>query len=272
MATDFSAAANNALRYAAQMALATGKALHVVHVQMMPPAAGMLPALADPLPDLLYPPLYGQAVEQGGAELEGCRHHIAERFPGLTVSFEQLAGTDLAEALSSAVDAHHPEAVILGTHQRNGFFARWGSQGLPLVRSIEAPLIAVPETFATHTWQRAVLATDGHGLSERQQTALTALRQLLGFRLDLVQVQTKPSANPVFPDIGLPEAHTHLVHSGTVADGLEQFLRTSGSDLLLVLPHDHSFWERLFAKEHTLELVSGLPVPVCCLPEKEPAA
>jgi hypothetical protein len=37
---------------------------------------------------------------------------------------------------------------------------------------------------------------------------------------------------------------------------------------MIILPHHHSFMERLLYKTHTAELIQKLPIPVLTMPQK----
>ena len=49
--------------------------------------------------------------------------------------------------------------------------------------------------------------------------------------------------------------------------GIEQYVRAHSIDMLMILPHKHSFVERLFFKTHTAELIEKLQVPIVCITE-----
>ncbi|RYF85598.1 MAG: universal stress protein, partial [Chitinophagaceae bacterium] len=51
------------------------------------------------------------------------------------------------------------------------------------------------------------------------------------------------------------------------AQGLQQFASGQNIDMLIVLPHKHSFFERLFAKENTDDILRTVTIPVLCLHE-----
>ncbi|RYZ22265.1 MAG: universal stress protein [Chitinophagaceae bacterium] len=266
IATDFSAAANNALAYAARLAGRLQSTLHVVSVNVtLPPLTAALPE--DTIAQMAYVDLLAGQHERTRAETEQARAALERDYPGLPVQFNILEGGGMADALLEYARKESPLLLVLGTHHRDGA-AGWDSNGLDLLKHAAYPLLMIPESYPVRNdGSRALLAWDGRDIDARQRVQLARLRQVLGLRLDAVYVRPESGPEPGALAIGELPVTVHTVIGNNVAEGLNNYLSQDAHDLLVVLPHHHNLWERLFFKLHTADIVSEISVPVLVIPE-----
>ncbi|RYY39736.1 MAG: universal stress protein [Chitinophagaceae bacterium] len=257
VATDFSAASQNALRFAARLSLFRKCPLAVVHAY----------SLAIPNMEPLLIPTGVQYLENDATNaLASVQETLLTEFPGVQAEFVKLPAADIASELADYCTQRQPFLLVLGTHERSGAES-WFSEGLRLVHKSSVPLLMVPEGFSGTGWMRAVLAYDGAPLQPLQQQRVTTIMSELHALLDVVHVQSSRGSDPEFPQFGTVAGHNHTVLAENVTTGLLSYLKENPSDLMVVLPHHHSMWERLFMRRHTPSLVSQLPVPVLVMPE-----
>ena len=65
----------------------------------------------------------------------------------------------------------------------------------------------------------------------------------------------------------LPGLSVQTVIHENFREGLEQFVSEEKIDLLISIPHQHSWLEKWFFKTHTPQLLNHLNIPVMCVPE-----
>ncbi|RYY85240.1 MAG: universal stress protein [Chitinophagaceae bacterium] len=257
VATDFSEASGNALRFAARLSLFRQCPLVVVHAYPLPIASG------EPL---LMPAGIECVQHESAKALAKQEGSLRSEFPSLQAEFVNLPAPDIAAELLQYCELRKPFLLVLGTHERTEIES-WFSEGLRLMHRTSVPLLMVPAGFQGIGWMRAVLAFDGAPLQPVQQHRITTIMSELHAMLDVVHVQSSRTSGPVFPQLGPVAGSNHTVLAKNVASGLQTFLQQNPSDLMVVLPHHHSLWERFFVRRHTPSLVSELPLPVLVLPE-----
>ncbi len=88
-------------------------------------------------------------------------------------------------------------------------------------------------------------------------------------QLHIVHVETKDeealSAHSLLEMFSPLQTTYHAIKSSDVTEGIANYLSESSTDLLMLLPHKHKLFERLFAKGHTAEIVEEVSLPVVCI-------
>ena len=80
-----------------------------------------------------------------------------------------------------------------------------------------------------------------------------------------MHVETGGENSPVHLPDTLKDATYHSLKEDDVAKGIHHFVEQNSIDLVLILPHKHNLFERVFFKGHTKELINEMPVPVLCI-------
>ncbi|GAA4338621.1 universal stress protein [Flaviaesturariibacter amylovorans] len=271
VATDLSPAGDSAVQYAAGLAQSLQRPLHLLHAFMVPTGISELPLQPEVATLHTYPVSYDalRAEAEEGLRLSVTR--VQQAYPGLTVVPQAVPAVGVSNSLLDAVEPLKPLCLVLGTHPRHGFTETFDSRGLDLLRMASFPLLTVPQGYSGAAPTQAALAVDGRSIAPAQLATVRRLATTLGLQLDIVHVQTGDGEHPSCQELlqqlsGLP-VHLHTVRNDDVTEGLHSFLQQSGAQLLLQLPHHHNFWERLFGKQHTADIVSEINVPVLVIPE-----
>jgi len=139
---DFNPLATAALRHAAQLAQSSGATLIAMYADTFdPPAeftAGQTGALAATIEDSRRRTL---------EELERYAHeHVPETLAMQTEVREALP----VEGILAAIDEHHPDLVVMGTHGR-GALSRlmFGSVARAVIRATSVPVVTVDRAEAS---------------------------------------------------------------------------------------------------------------------------
>ena len=64
----------------------------------------------------------------------------------------------------------------------------------------------------------------------------------------------------------------HFIDNPDTDTAMKNFAATSNMDWLAIIPHKHSFFERLFHKSHTVEMIHNSRIPLIALHEIEKKA
>lgn len=255
--TDFSAAAEHATAYAAQLAAQLNATVLLLHVYQMPVPMTEYPVLMVTHEDLK------KGVDEG---LQRAREEAQKAHAGMSFETESRLG-DVATEVEEASKERNPLAVVVGTKDLSGFERfLFGDTTASLIRNSSYPVIAVPEGSRFGAPKNIVLATDLLNSTEIPTEKITAITKMLGATLHVVHVDTKNN------DAGTPETllqmlavanpSFHTVQEDDVTEGIRQYVEQNHVDLVLVFPHEHNFYERLFFKGHTQGILQAMPVPV----------
>lgn len=271
VATDLSPASDSAVAYAANLANALGRPLHLLHAYTVPTSLTDLPVQPEVAALHTYPVSFETFRNSAEEGLQQQVRRLSGSHPGLPVFPQAIAAIGVSTALLDAVVPLQPLCLVLGTHPRHGFADNLDSNGLELLRRAHFPLLSVPGGFSGAAPRSAALAVDRQELAPAQLAAVRHLVTTLGLELHIVHVQTsdtdQASGEEVLRQLSGITAHGHTVRHQDVTAGLQEFVQRTGIQLLLTLPHHHNFFERLFGKQHTSHIVSEVSVPVLVIPE-----
>jgi nucleotide-binding universal stress UspA family protein len=273
--TDYSAASANAARYAVPLAQKIGAEIHLLHIYQLPVGYGglgmqPLDATFAPIPMMTIPMEDLKAVAESG--MTGFVDALTTEYPSVTFKREIRLGANITNDINEYASSVEPLLVVIGSHDLHGI-ENWGSHVVSLVKGTHYPVLAVPEDYISAGVSNAVLAADLQPLQPQQALVITNILQQLGASLQVVHVSSDDNKNTsnlqqeiqtLF--LSLQPTYTTIVNDDVTA-GLQEHLQTASADLLIILPHHHNLWERLFSKEHTSDILSGIHIPILSMPE-----
>ena len=258
VATDFSPSADNAMNYAATLAQNLGANLVLLHVYQIPISMSDVPVLMVSAEELR------NNADMG---LMKSRELVEKNFPGLSIQTESRLG-DVVSEIQDLCEKHQPFAVVVGKHGASGVERfLFGSTALSVIRAIKTPVITVPDSIEEFSLAKVALASDGSPLGEHENVIRNFIL-VTGARLHIVHVKESGSDQTAITNI-LPELNPECqtITNEDFNEGIAEYLEKNQIDLLMVIPHKHSFIERFLFKTHTAELIRKIPHPVLTLGE-----
>jgi len=199
--------------------------------------------------------------------LQRAKDLVLQNIPGITIQTESRLG-DVTSELNDLCEDHDVFAIVTGKHGASGlerlFF---GSTSLSIVRHTHIPVIVVPENATTSDPKTIALAVDELHKQLPVQKIKTVV-EALGATLHIIHVQPEKSGTKELPTAidGLNTIY-QTVRDDEFLHGIQTYLQQNNIDMLMVLPHKHSFLERLGSKTHTEELLRKITIPVVCIME-----
>ena len=269
VATDHSACAMNAVRYAASLAARTNAKFILLHAFQLSTHAANGLISAKGLQDL---------IDENQSRLETLAIQLQLEFG---IRTESHCVTDfLEDALDKLVKEKTADLVVLGMHSTDWNDRFFGNTTLSVIKSAQYPLLIVPEQALYNGIKKILYAFDSKCLSSRNKLAM--LRDIAftyHAEVRVFHVETSPEFVPTIekdPIINLKvEAalsqvdHTYKdIFSSTIAESIEKELALYKADLLAVVPHKAGLWYRLANKSTTRKLVLETPIPILVLPNK----
>lgn len=255
--TDFSPAGDTAVAYAVTLANATGSAVLLLHTYQLPVTMTDFPVLMIPVDDLRA------SSEQGLARM---KEEAVRKHPGAVFQTESRMGDAVAE-INLLAEERQALCVVWGAQRHSGLEDfLLGDDTLSLVRNSNYPVAVVHEGDKMNTPKNLLLAVDDNALGEVAAQTVARFVEALGASLHVVHVVTTGDASggQNAPALSFAASHT-TVNADDVASGIASYVAKTGADLLVVLPHRQNFFERLFSKSHTGDIMDEAKVPVLCI-------
>lgn len=267
-ATDFSAIGDNAVQYAAGLAGQWGYNLLLVNAYFIPVTFN------DPAMPIIPP---DNMMEVANERMEKAAENLRIAFPNIVITSRVDYG-DIEDVLEDLVEELHPLLVVSGSHGDDDTDMWMGNTTLKLLRNTKCPVLAVPPAATFRPVKQICLALDFSNPGERlPANMLGRIKQLSGASLHLLHVTKEDGETAVtnYDNVSLPTSlqslnpafHTAQT-TGSVDEKIAEFCETKGMDWMAVIPHHHSFWDSLFHKSHTKEVIKVSHIPVLALHEE----
>lgn len=265
--TDFSPIADNALKYAMDMAIAMGAGLQLINVYQLPISFSEVPLVTISVDELR------KISEDKLAEL---KHNITSITGGkIKVYCESKLG-EVSDEIQKICNTLHPFGVIMGTRGVTGmgnFFL--GSNTMDVIEKAGVPVFVIPPGARFKPLKKVGLTTDLRDVVDN--TDVEPIKDLIGFfnaDLHVLNVDYErrhfTAATPeesLKLDTLLTGLHPvyEYIENKNVNEGITEFAEKRNIDLLITIPKKHSFIERLFEKSKTRELIHETHLPLMCI-------
>ncbi len=272
--TDFSKTALNAARYATKMA----KAIGVDHI-ILYHAYDNLTVVTDlPMTDIA-PPL---VKEQSLSNLEAVQAELEQELGENSGINIQLVTNNfpLLRGIEELAEEWHADLVVAGTTGRSNLEqVLIGSNTVNLASSLKLPFLIIPADADYKPIHKIVFACDLRKVSHSTPVAeigqwLERLRAKLlvlnvtseGKRTDSVTVTELHNMHSLLDGFH-PEYH--YTTSDDIAEEIEDFAEDHDAGLIVTIPKSYGFFERLFRRSVSKQLIKKSDIPLLLLKEKE---
>lgn len=267
-ATDFSDIANNAVDYACQMASDSNMALTIVHSYIVPIAFHENPMPVIPMEESK------QIAEE---QISKLTTDLAVRYPQLEIKSE-LAYGDITDHLKDMTRENKPLAVVIGNSVSvdEGFWL--GGNLLTVLKRLHCPVIAIPPAYKYKKPSSICFACDYHNVkSTLPAEEIIQLAQITGAGFHVLNIDHENKGFDADTPFESTELHNmlselkpqyHYVDNEDTDEGIQEFVDANNMDWLMVMPHRHNFFESLFHKSHTKQIVRHAKVPLVAIHDK----
>lgn len=265
--TDFSDTANKARDYAVQIAQLLEAEILLLNTYHIPYAGASAGTLVNV--DTL-------ALEESERQMKFQMDYCTKNFSNVKFSSHCAPGL-LVETIKGMANANEMDLIVMGTTGASGVVENFlGSNTSILIGSVDTPIITVPADTHINFPSKIVVAND---LTESGEDQLySSLKELVG--------KTKASIDFLFitdddqkVDKKIQrlkaakfdeefDANYHPFHfreSDNAEDGILEYLEGKDFDLLVVVCHQRSFWERIWERSISKSLVKHAEIPILVL-------
>jgi len=260
VATDFSPAAQNAAVYALHLARHLGVPLELVHAYVIPFAY-----TDSPVPLLNIDEV--QKIAEDSMEAETRR--LQSLSPASLFNNRILPG-DIADCLTELIEDEKPSLIVMGTSGAGTDSFLWGSMAVKSLRSLRAPVLAIPVNVIWKPVEKICFAADYDQISTHTPAAeILNWARVMNASIDVIHVDKPEKA--VTPPLALVDMlqaaapEYHAIINENIEGGVAEFLHEHQIGWLLVIPKKYGFFESIFHKSRTKLLTHVSNVPVLAL-------
>ena len=265
-ATDFSEASKNAVKYACDLALSQNADVLVMHSYSFPVIFSDLP-IPEPIDDVRA------SAEEGMGML---LTELTAAYPQLKISKYIVYG-DIVDGIEEYISNNGmPMLVVAG----NGYSPEntvWlDSTLIAAFRNVKCPVLAIPMETEYAPVRKICFAYDNkYPGSEAALEHLKTITELLNAELHVLYAQpdvhTQDNELDVNHDakriLSSVDPLYHFYYEKDINSAVGDFVAANQIDWLAVIPRRHPFFESLFHKSHTKELVNHIRIPIMALHE-----
>jgi|SRR4051812_47675780 nucleotide-binding universal stress UspA family protein len=267
--TDFSDAARNASEYAVAFAKEFGYKLLLCHIYHLP----VISVPEEPLLVLDNPKvLRRNQLESLNEEAE-----VLTKNFNIPIECRVSEGFAVDEILDIEKEIQ-PEFIVMGMETEGAFSELIiGSIATDVIRKTKTPILLIPEKAKFKKIDKITLAYD-YKLKQEVEI-LAPLKELVKISnatfciLNVGKVDFEKDAEKAIASIKLENYFTDVNYSTYFTEnedftaGVNSFIESSNTDLIAMIPHKHSFLERLFKETHTKKIAFHTNIPLLTLPE-----
>lgn len=265
VAVDFSEASRKAMDYAAALASSFNAGLVLVHAFYMPAPVGDAPG---------YIPLsLTEVQEENEAFLQRELEYLASNFRIRADGYVRMGtATGVIRELAKEIGA---DLLVMGMKGAGHSISLFGSTVVSAIRKLKMPLLVIPEQHTFSYIKYICFACDftekagshPHQMLETIATHFNADVRVLHVQKNEIALGGSEVAGKMAADLALSRIR-HSFHTMVDADvekGINDFIATNPTDLLVMVSHHHNLFERLFIKEHSRQMVYQARIPLLVL-------
>lgn len=267
--TDFSKASRNATQFA--VSLASYFDADVTLINVIPPAI-----MADDSVLAFVMTTQAELLENSKGLMEKEVKALSKKYSGKIsgLVLEGLATESILE-ISEEKDA---DLIVMGTKGKGKSNAVFGSTTISVIRKSTLPVFVIPEKAVFTPIRTITLAADFRSETELEHyTRLMRISEKFDSKIYILNVQKNSDALTSEMAIGKMKTnvafsnrkHQFLtIYDDKVTDGIQKFINAGNTDILAMVAHKHSIFERLFGKVHTRDMSYQTTVPLLILQSK----
>jgi nucleotide-binding universal stress UspA family protein len=271
--TDFSAAANKALRFALLLARKQQAKVLVLNVYNL---------------GLINPEIPFQYIEREAEKLDKLGH---EKFraiykklcarSGVKCDFVVREGL-LTDTILETIANKKIRLVVMGTMGAQGIKEIFpGSHTSAVIARAKCPVIAVPERSSPRIPRLITFATDYHPSDIGVLKQVREMAELFNARIEVLHISDVESPEKderalmdsfvkrCLKEVRYPRMHFSRIIGNDRAETLRRYIDEGSSDLLVMSAHQRSFIDRIFGTSVTRKVVDHVQVPLMAFHHKK---
>ncbi|MFT3825603.1 MAG: universal stress protein [Chitinophagaceae bacterium] len=260
---DFSAVSRNAASYAAELARIFRSRLLLFHAYMIP----------APVSEVPYNMITIDEQQQENERLIKQEANFLHTTYGIEVEWLVRIGIPSDEIKALAAE-RAADLIVMGIKGLGGLDKIIGSTTVNVVNKVKTPVLIIPNDAAYLPIQNITYASDySYPASGQLFAPLLKIATTFNARTHIVYVQRKKEEAAIdktkYESIFGGTDHEHIIIAdASVKQGIHDYLQQQNCELLVMVAHKHSFFERLFSKTYTADMAYETHIPLLVLQNK----
>ena len=265
VATDFSDAAQTAVKYAVQMAQQCKSTLILFHAYHTAPIS-----LDIPVVDLSLDEIRKQALDS----LNNIRTNLIKQYGDIDIECSCKLGFAV-DAINDYSIENDINIIVMGM-QGSSYIGEIlvGSITTSLMRQAPCPVLVVGPNMAYQGIHKIVWACDGVkapnnqvlGQLKKMMATFTDLKILVANVIPLHIDYRSTFDSRVLPVIKIflqkEDYSVHSIENENIVDGINAFAEQENADLVVMVPRRHAIWRNLFFEPNTKRMAFHASVPL----------
>ncbi len=266
VATDFSKTANNAVKYAADLAKISGARLIIYNAYDTYTPINTYDLIPLPFVDLR---------KASFRKLRSLELRINRLYPTLQVSIAYNEGNP-HEQITAYAKAKHPDLIVIGANTDNLIKRVIGSTTSELIKHSEFPVLTIPAGAKFRPLNKVLFAYDLESISEEAIKWVNQISALYSAQVDVLSLVK----DMLYFEKSIPEKRDKIIkafkgihpevffsESNNFVSGIEIYIKKHKAELIITQHRKHGFFYRLVNGSTTKDLSFELSVPLLSIPE-----
>jgi len=256
--TDFSDNAKNAIQYAINM---YGEEVNYIllNTYIVRENSGAFMSVADRIKEI--------SEEELSNELTYIENKFSQ-YSNLNITTLSQRGGPIDSV--NIIKSQHPiDLIVMGTKGASGLTKLLiGSVTASIVKETNLPVLIVPEKAEYQPIKKIVFAVDDFKMDDELLRPLTSMIQKEKSTLHLLNVVNKEALNLNMEELKKLYGQNIVIESvvgESVSEEIEKFATDNQINLITVVAHHNKFFDRLFHKSVSQELVFHAKLPILVL-------
>lgn len=262
---DFSPVSRNAAVYAAELARLFRARLLLFHAYMLP----------TPVSEVPYVMVTADEMQQENEAF------LKKEAQNLTTTYgvevESLVRIGIAsDEIRELAKEESVDLVVMGMKGAGGLDKIIGSTTTNVIRKLKIPVLIIPHDAGYKQVQHITYASDfSYNTSSNLFAPLLEIVKTLGAKVHILHVQKdtvkieelagRKSTERAFS--GYDHEFVNVTDN-SVTHGINNYLQHHASELLVMVAHTHTFFERIFSKSRTTAMCYETKIPLLVLQDK----
>ena len=266
--TDFSDDARNASYYAARLAERMKASITLLHAYMLP----------TPVSEVPYVMINAEEMQNENEEIARAEAEKLKTTYKIQTNYIVRLGFP-SDEIEAVIEDSGVDLVVMGMKGKGTLEKIVGSTTTSTLKKIKKPILIVPEKASFKEAKQVTYATDySYEADPRVYQPLMDLLKVFNAQLNIVHVKKSADEEKSAQTTAEKQLETffkdishqyHTVTDAHIKHGIESYLQNHPTDLLVMVTHERSFWERIFGKSHTKQMVYNTHIPLLVLKDRK---
>lgn len=183
-----------------------------------------------------------------------------------------------SDVIMAMANEKKPDMIIMGMKGKGKSNSVFGSTVTAIVRKSSIPVLVIPENAIYQSIDTITFATDfDRGTGSESYSLLMEIAKKYSAFIQILNVQKigkQMSDNEFVGKMGTHYSFESMKHSfntiedANVIEGINKFIEEKPCEILVMIAHKHSFFERMLGKVHTKKMSYETKIPLLVLQNK----